>query len=232
MSESTTTNLIKSVQSLKSLSGTMQPSSSSKNFNHVTPKNIKLKFMKIGGTGSLIGDKKGKVNVSLQVANQKPKIDLVGHQSQHSADLTNLSTPQHGLKLSKGQQSQSIIGLGSKFATASHKRLPTAKNSSSTNFFSSKSQAGKTAVQTSGAKTKGARILDHFGGDEDDQNLQDLFAKKGPQRTLKHQNSLPEGQMANKVPVTVSKQRLHGLKQAPTIKTGNLNSNPTMKTKF
>ena len=38
--------------------------------------------------------------------------------------------------------------------------------------------------------------------------------------------------MANKVPVTVSKQRLHGLKQAPTIKTGNLNSNPTMKTKF
>lgn len=69
MSESNTTNLIKSVQSIKSLSGTMQASSSSKNLSHITPKNIKLKFMKMGATGSLIGDKKSKVNISLQVSN-------------------------------------------------------------------------------------------------------------------------------------------------------------------
>lgn len=87
-------------------------------------------------------------------------------------------------------------------------------------------------VQSSGAKTKAARIVDHFAGDKNDQNSQDALTKKGPQRTLKHQNSVPEGQMANKVPITVSKQRLHGMKYTPTIKTGNLNCNSILKTKF
>ena len=43
-----------------------------------------------------------------------------------------------GLKMSKGQQSQSGIGLGSKYASASHKKLPTAKNVTTQNFFTSK----------------------------------------------------------------------------------------------
>lgn len=65
MSES---NLIKSVQSIKSLSSHLNGSASSQNFNRVTPKNIKLKFMKIGGNGPN-QDKKAKVNSSLMAPN-------------------------------------------------------------------------------------------------------------------------------------------------------------------
>jgi hypothetical protein len=38
--------------------------------------------------------------------------------------------------------------------------------------------------------------------------------------------------MANKVPTTVAKQRLQGMRYTPTIKTGNLNCNSILKTKF
>ena len=38
--------------------------------------------------------------------------------------------------------------------------------------------------------------------------------------------------MANRVPLTVSKQRLQGMRHTPTIKTGNLNCNALFKTKF
>jgi len=38
--------------------------------------------------------------------------------------------------------------------------------------------------------------------------------------------------MANKVPTTVAKQRLNGMRYTPTIKTGNLNCNSILKTKF
>ena len=76
--------------------------------------------------------------------------------------------------------------------------------------------------------------MDQFVGEKNDQNSQDggLITKKGPQRILKHQASVPEGTMANKVPLTVSKQRLQGMRQTPTIKTGNLNCNTILKTKF
>lgn len=38
--------------------------------------------------------------------------------------------------------------------------------------------------------------------------------------------------MANKVPTTVAKQRLQGMRYTPTIKTGSLNCNSILKTKF
>jgi len=66
MSES---NLIKSVQSIKSLSSHLNGSASSQSFNRVTPKNIKLKFMKMGGIGATNPDKKAKVNSSLIAPN-------------------------------------------------------------------------------------------------------------------------------------------------------------------
>ena len=77
-----------------------------------------------------------------------------------------------------------------------------------------------------------AKKFDNYVDNKNDQNSQDVFTKKGPQRILKHQASLPEGTMANKVPTTVAKQRLQGLRHTPTIKTGNLNCNSILKTKF
>jgi len=103
---------------------------SQQTFNRVTPKNIKLKFMKINGNSSSKPENKAKLQSAIQRSNGKPKIDLGASGNLSTSDLTSLHTPQNGLKSSKAHQSHTAIGLGTKYASASHKRLPTAKNTS------------------------------------------------------------------------------------------------------